>query len=194
MSLNECLDHAFKNRTEIRQAEIGLVIDEINLKLARKDVLPGITVESSCNADIDRLINKDGWDESTNWGIGLKLNIPIFDAGKAKRGVTKAEINMANSRTNIEQLRKDIASSISRAYLTVNSQKKMVETAEKQVAQAKESRDAAQGKYEAGVATMLEVIDARASLNMANTNYIKAIYDYQIAVFSLKKVIGGQML
>jgi len=194
MTLDECLAHALKERPEIRKAEISLLINEIDLKLAQKERWPGIALEGSYNIDIDQLINKYDWNKASGWEIVIKASFPIFDADKSKRGVTKANINLANTRTNLDQLKKDIALEVKKAYLTLKSQQKMIETTKRQVAQAQESFDAAQGRYKSGVATMLEVTDAQVSLNNARINLVRAIYDYQIAIFTLKKLIGGPML
>ncbi|MEK7813418.1 MAG: TolC family protein, partial [Candidatus Desantisbacteria bacterium] len=160
----------------------------------RKEILPDITMQGNCNMDADQLINKHNWNESTSWEISIKTSLPIFDVGKAKRGVIKADINLANTRTNVDQLKKEIALEVKKAYLTVMSQKKMIETTEKQVAQAKESFESAQGRYKSGITPMYEVTDAQTSLNNARTSYVKAVYDYQIAIFSLKKAIGENLL
>ncbi|MBU1598574.1 TolC family protein [bacterium] len=193
MTIDECRDYALKNRPEIKKAEINLQIDKINLKLAQKEVWPSIALEGSYNTDVGKLINKYGWNKSSGWEIGIKASLPIFDAGRAKRGVIKANIDLANTKTNADQLKKEIALEVKKAYLTLKSQKKMIETTEKQLSQAKESFDAAQGRYSSGVAPIYEVTDAQASLNNARTNYVRAIYDYQIAIFTLKKVIGGEI-
>ncbi|MFH1098163.1 MAG: TolC family protein [Candidatus Desantisbacteria bacterium] len=194
LTIDECLAYALKNRPEIKKAEISLKIDEINLKLAQKEVLPIITMAGNYNTNVDQFINERDWNKASTWGIDIKVGFPIFDADKAKRGVTKATINMENIKTNNSQLEKDITLEVSRLYLTLKSQQKMIETAKKQVVQAKESFDAAQGRYSSGVAPIIEVIDAQSSLNNASTNFVKAIYDYQMAIFSLKKAIGGQIL
>lgn len=192
MTIDECQGYALANRPEIKKASLSLLINEIDLKLARKEVLPSITLGSSYNIEVDQLIDKHDWAESAGWEIGIKISLPIFDANKLKRGVTKADINLANTRTNADQLKKEIVLGVKKAYLTAKSQKKVIETIEKQVAQAKESFDAAQGRYKSGVATSYEVVDAGASLNNARTNYVRATYDYQIAIFNLKKAMGKE--
>jgi len=160
MTIDECQNYALKNRPEISKAEISLKTDEINLRLAQKEVCPSITLGGKYNTDVDQLINKHDWTESTGWEIAITASIPIFDAGKSKRVVTKADINMENTMTNTDQLKKEITLEVKKAYLTAKSQKKMIEAAEKQVAQAKESFDAAQGRYKSGVASIIELIDA----------------------------------
>lgn len=191
---DECLTYALKNRPEIRKAEINLQIDEISLKLAQKEILPSLYLEGGYNTDVDQLIDKHDWNESTGWEIGLKMSLPIFDAGKAKRGVTKANINLANTKTDADQLKKEIVLGVKKAYLTLKSQEKMIEIAKRQVVQAQESCDTAQGRYKSGVAPIIEVIDAQASLNQAKVNLIKAVYDYNIVIFTLKKTIGGEIV
>ena len=193
MTIDECLAYALKNRPEIKGAEINLQINEISLKLAQKEIWPSIALEGNYNTDVTQFINKNDWGKASGWEMGIKASFPLFDAGKAKRVVTKAKINLANIRTNADQLKKEIALEMKKAYLTAKSQKKVIETTEKQVSQAKESFDAAQGRYKSGVAPIYEVVDTQASLNNAQTNYVRAVYDYQMAIFNLKKAKGGEI-
>ncbi len=194
MTIDECLDYALANRPEIKKAEISLQIDEIELGLARKEVYPGITLEGNYNINVSKLIDKNDWEESSGWEIGIKISFPIFDAGKDKRGVTKAKLNLANTKTKANQLAKDITLEVKKAYLTLKSQEMMIATSKRQMIQAQESFDAAKGRYKEGVAPITEIIDAQASFNSAKAALIKAIYDYNVAIFTLKKAIGGQMI
>ena len=45
-------------------------------------------------------------------------------------------------------------------------------------------------KYETGLSTSLELLDYQVALTKSKTNYIEAIYDYNINVASLKKATG----
>lgn len=100
ITLDECLSQALQARPEIRKAEINLQIDEIDLKLARKEVWPEIKLEGNYHIDVDQLIDKNDWKKSAGWEIDFKISLPIFDAGKAKRGATKAMLELENTMTN----------------------------------------------------------------------------------------------
>jgi outer membrane protein TolC len=58
------------------------------------------------------------------------------------------------------------------------------------VAKAEEDFAIAQVRYNAGVGTNLDVIDAQLALATAKTNYIQALYDYNTGKAKLDKAMG----
>ena len=55
---------------------------------------------------------------------------------------------------------------------------------------AQESLNIVKERYNLGMATNLEVFDTEMSLLQANTNYLQALYDYNLSKAKLKKSIG----
>lgn len=55
---------------------------------------------------------------------------------------------------------------------------------------ARESLDLAEGRYEAGVGLSLEVTDAQVAAAKSETDYVQALYDYQLAAARLAKAMG----
>ncbi len=45
-------------------------------------------------------------------------------------------------------------------------------------------------RYNAGVGTNLDVLDAQVALTQAKTNYVQALYDYNTSKAKLEKAIG----
>ena len=56
---------------------------------------------------------------------------------------------------------------------------------------ARENLDLAEGRYQAGVGTMLEVTDARVSWIQSENDYIQSFYDYRIARYGLERTWAG---
>ena len=55
---------------------------------------------------------------------------------------------------------------------------------------AKENLDLADGRYQVGVGSIIEVTDAQTLYTDAQTTYIRALYDYKIADAQFVRAIG----
>ena len=58
------------------------------------------------------------------------------------------------------------------------------------VGQAERAMEIAEVRYESGISTLLEVMDAQLALKTAKTAYLKAVYDQRTAVFALERALG----
>ncbi|MBS9781528.1 MAG: efflux transporter outer membrane subunit [Gammaproteobacteria bacterium] len=79
------------NRPDIRQAEYQLKSANANIGVARARLFPSISLTANtgyASGELNNLIS----DSTRLWSIGPALNLPIFDMGKRKAGVTISEI------------------------------------------------------------------------------------------------------
>ena len=67
---------------------------------------------------------------------------------------------------------------------------KRIDTSSVAVTKAEEDFKIAQVRYNAGVGTNLDVIDAELALAQAKTNYIQALYDYNTGKAKVEKAMG----
>jgi len=61
---------------------------------------------------------------------------------------------------------------------------------EESVAAAQEDLNIVKEKYNLGAATIIEVLDAEVSFKQAQVNQVQALFDYNLAVSRLEKVMG----
>ena len=67
---------------------------------------------------------------------------------------------------------------------------KRISTTQVAVAQAEEDYHIAVVRYQAGVGTNIDVMDAQVALTEAKTNYVKALYDYNTSKAALNTSMG----
>jgi outer membrane protein TolC len=65
-----------------------------------------------------------------------------------------------------------------------------VSVAERGVTLAKEQLTQAQDRFQAGVASNIDVVQAQGSLASATENYIASLYDHNVAKASMARAIG----
>ncbi|RKY65976.1 MAG: hypothetical protein DRQ02_09515 [Candidatus Latescibacterota bacterium] len=193
-SFEECLREALRNRAEIAQARAGLEVQRYNLKLAKLETWPAISLSGSYNIYADRLLGSPvdrSWRRNTDWVFGIGLRFPIFDGGVRRRAVREAEVSLKESELDYLNMERAIRLEVRTAYLNLKTASERVKLSEKQVESARESYEAALGRYEVGVAPITEVIDAQVALSDGKMNHTRAVYDYLYAKAVLDKSIGG---
>ena len=123
--------------------------------------------------------------------IGATLNVPIFDGLQKNYKVEQAKINLLKSKNSLDQVQKSInleannaTTSYTNALATLKYQKKNIELAERVYQTTKI-------KYDQGVGSNLEVINAQASYREALVNYYAAIYDALVSKTDLDKALGN---
>lgn len=75
-------------------------------------------------------------------------------------------------------------------YLSMNEAAKRIETSKVSVDQAEENLTIERAKYEVGVGTNLDLLDAILSLDSAKKDYFQAFYDYHTNKAELEKEMG----
>ena len=114
----------------------------------------------------------------------------LFDGGATNAKVKEARDAVAIADETALQTRESIQMEVREDYLNIISAREKVSTTQTSVAEAQEAYQIAVVRYKAGVGTNLDVLDAQLNLNTAQTNYITALYDYNIGLATLEKAMG----
>ena len=191
--LEGCLREALRNRPEIAQAKASVEIRRYDLKLAKLEIWPVLSISGSYNIYVDKFLGSSvyrSWRGNTDWALGVGLRFPIFDGGVRRRAVHEAEVSLKESELNYLNMEREIRLEVRTAYINLRTAAERVKLSEKQVEGARESYEVALGRYELGVAPITEVIDAQVAFSRARVNYTRAIYDYLSAEAALDKAMG----
>jgi outer membrane protein len=124
------------------------------------------------------------------WQAQLSLNIPIFDGFRTTNRVEETLHNYYNIRAQEEERRQQIALEVEQSYLRVVETQERITATESAAKAAKENLDLAQGRYQVGVGSIIEVTDAETLYADAQTNYVRTLYDYRIADAQLARAMG----
>jgi outer membrane protein TolC len=121
---------------------------------------------------------------------GLALRVPIFDGGRrdARRGESQSLYEQERLRS--ADLRQQIELELRLALDGLHSSADQFKVAEEGLAQAKDELDRARRRYEAGMASSLEVTDAQTRLARARDNQIAALDLYNRARIDLGQATG----
>jgi outer membrane protein len=125
----------------------------------------------------------------TYW-IGLSLNIPIWNGGQTAARVKRAKVELEKARIRIEKTKEAIFTELQNIYLRLEEAKARIDAGEKNVETAEKAFQIAESSARNGLATQLELKDARLLYDQAKVNYYSAIYDYLAAYFDWELATG----
>lgn len=186
ITLDQALAAANANRWEIAQAQYAYLAAKEQLKSAKAGYMPSVSVSGGYNwSDTDF----PGFDNE-GWNVKGGLSWSLWDGGATSAKVKSAEATVQSAEETLAQAKEKIALEVRQDYLNISAAKEKIRATEAAVAEAEEAYKIATVRYKSGVGINLDVLDAQLSLNTARTNYITALYDYNVGLATLEKAIG----
>jgi len=122
--------------------------------------------------------------------IALVASWSLFNGGQVEGEIYTADAKLKQAEKNVESLQQQMNLEVKRAYLLLEAAKAQVAAAQKEVAQAQEAHRIATLRYEEGVGTSVEILDAEANLEGAKTRLNQAVYGLNLAVAELELAVG----
>jgi outer membrane protein len=215
INLEAAVTRALAERTDLQQSKNNLRISDINLRnqvdLTRPqlnltanyglaglggpflqrtgavDPITGGQVSSIIPSGyLDALRNITGFDAPT-WTVGLTFAYPL-GVSSQEANVARSRLSLDQSRANLKALELQIATDVTNAALTVQSSLETVQASAVARELSEKRLEAAQSKFEVGMATNYEVVqaqrdfvDARNNELRANLNYRKALVNFDVS-------------
>lgn len=126
------------------------------------------------------------------WSIGGTFSIPIFNGFNRKTSISNARVGLKYAKEGLDQQEKSVLAGVKFAHLAVKLAAETRDLAQQTEASAQEDFNLAQEKYNLGAATILDLLDAQASLTKAQNDNVNAQFDYYVAVAALDLTTGNR--
>jgi outer membrane protein len=123
-------------------------------------------------------------------GVALNIDIPIFNGHlfSARREAARYKLNEADQRLRDAQER--IARDVRAAWANATNAFQRLAVTAQFLQQASLAVDLAKGRYDNGLATIVELTQGQLSVTQAQIENLSAIYDYQIQNAALQYSVG----
>ncbi|WP_298904844.1 TolC family protein [uncultured Nostoc sp.] len=185
-TLQETIVQAFQNRPELPQYLAQRNISEQRRRQALSQLGPQISLVGTYNV-LDRY--NDGVSITDGYSAGLEGNVSLFDAGVAKARADQSRANIGIAESQFAGQRDQIRFDVEQYYSQLQSNLDNVQTSSVALNQAREAVNLARLRFQAGVGTQTEVIDAENDLTRAEGNRVAAILDYNRALANLQRSV-----
>jgi outer membrane protein TolC len=200
LSLEESIVMAFRNRAELEQLLVQRAVSEQQRRSIVAGRKPQLSVFGNYNvlgSDPDQgdYFASRGWADGYSFGARLTWN--FFDGGAAQARAKQREFDGAIAEARFAQQRNQVRREVEQAYFELESSFASIETAETGVIQAREALRLARLRFQAGVGTQTDVIQAETDLTRSERNRLLAIIGYNRALSSLQRAVtnipGGDL-
>ena len=202
---------ARSRRPDLKQAEIGIELEKIQLAVVKSEYIPTINAFANFNVlgnipdSRQTFSSVDGdpfqftssqlgyfddayWDRSTSVGFSLTWN--IFNGLATHRRVQQRKIAIQQAENDLEFLTRSIRVEIDQSLRSLRAAHRRMQTQEKNLANATLNFEYAETRLREGVATPLEVREASDQLDQTQLNFLQAVHDVLVAQSTYEAAIG----
>jgi outer membrane protein len=130
---------------------------------------------------------------NANWSLTVGLGINLFSGGSTKAEVQKLEYQKLKLLEEKNNLIDGIKLELQKSLLDSRSAREKIAVTKDAVQQAEENLRINRSRYEDGVGTATDVLDAVTLLTVAETNYYRSIYDLSRAEAAVLYSMGIEL-
>lgn len=189
------LDNSFtyENRNEIRLLNSTVKLQDYDVRRYKLSYAP--TVSAFYNFQRTGQRNSQGNDNSpwfwysTNL-IGLNVSVPIFDGFQKKNKILQSKFALEKTQNILEDTKKGIDLEINVAKTTLTNALVAMDEQEQNMELAEKVFNTVSVKYQQGVGSSFETIQADTDLQQSQSNYFRALYEAILAKIKYEKALG----
>jgi len=180
----------YKTRIEYKLVNTQKELNLLDMKRNQFGYFPSLVGFGSLSRNTinDQIDFFGKWYYTGLWG--LKLNVPIFDGFQKDARIQQTKLNDLKIQNSMFTLENGINLQVRQASLMYQNNYEALEIQKRNLNLAKEIAHVTTIKYQQGVGTNLELVNAEADLKTAEINYFSALYDLSVAQIDLQKAKG----
>jgi outer membrane protein TolC len=190
------LESDFNQRIEYSQLETNKKLTELDLKNNQVQYLPNLDLIFSWGMnsgpkepnELIKFGKRDIW--SDYMLVGIKMHMPIFDGLLKAKKIQQNKIQLNQIMYQRSMLENSINLEVEQSRKNLVSSLESLENQKENMTLAEEVYNHSKIKYQEGVGSNLEVIDADNAFKDAQSNYFSALYDALISHVEYQKALG----
>mgnify|MGYP003590103356 FL=1 len=194
LTFEKCLEIAFKNNLNIKNAEISEEIANYQHKGTIAKLLPTVSGSFSNNYSWGR-----GIDPSTNTFVnqefksysgGLNSGINLFSGFQNINSIKLAKQELESNKTTIQKIKNEIIIEIATKYTNIIYLKEIIKSNEQQITSTQKQLELNQSKFELGYIPESDIFKIKSQLANEQLTLINNINQLSINELDLKQLIN----
>lgn len=202
LSLADSVVLAYKNRVELDNQLVQREIADFQREAALGAIKPRVGLFAQVGVDDTLTYNRTGNtnplangsslqnNTGVDYSFGLNLRWNFYDGGAARASARQREVDKAIAEQRFADARDGIRLQVEEAYYDLGSNLKNISTARKGIDQASDALRLARLRFQAGVGTQTDVVNAERDLTRAEGNLVTAIVNYNRALVQMQRAVG----
>lgn len=183
--LDEMVAFSYQKRPDYLKVNTLKELAMKGISLAKTDFLPLVSLFGQYKRS-----GEDFFPDDDDVIVGGRVELPIFEGGIRWVRLSRARSDLAISKAQETDLKRQIKVEVVDAQLHLEDLKATLKAIDKQIEHARENLRIVQLRYQEGEATNLDALDANLLLVKARTDFSTLNYDIIKARFAILKAIG----
>ena len=177
---------ALEDRPEIQALQKSIEAAQQQVRGAKGQYLPrvGLRAEYS-NTDNGGMAMNDGWT------ISVGAEYDIYAGGKRKYDVLEARSQVTSLEHQLSDLKRLVELDVTQAHISIQDAMAKMESERGTVTLAQEGLRLAELRFQEGVGTQSEILDAELALTNAQSSLFRALREFAVANASLERAMGN---
>ncbi len=186
VSSEEALEKAYGNRPDLKALMAQKDSAAMATERAKSEYWPSLSGSAGYSAQ------GSSYPLSQGWNAGVVMTMNVFEGLVTKNRVDESKAKTLSVEAQISAKKLDILLEVKQAYLNLIKARESILNTEVQIRQATENLEITNLRYNAALATPVDVTDAVVSFSNAKLANVTALYNYKLAQANMEKAVGSK--
>lgn len=191
-TLAECIRHAQDNNITLKQQDLQVKQQEIQLETTKGSRLPQVSGSTSENFSFGRGLTADNTYSNTNTtstGISLGTAVPVFQGFRIRNSIKEGELNLQATTAELEKAREDMSVSVAQAYVQILYNMELLDVALNQVGIDSLQVERLSAMLENGKASPAQLAQQKAALGQSRLSATQARNNMNLSLLDLSQLL-----
>lgn len=183
--LNTEIQRALTQRADLQALDAQMQAARQALSAARSERLPSVTLGGYYG-----VLGPNPDHTHGVFAVTGSINIPVFEGGRITADVQQAETTLHQRQAELADARANVEQDVRTALIELETALGQVRVAESNRRFANETLAQSRDRFNAGVATTVEVVQAQEQVASAETDYTSSLFSFNLAKVALARAAG----
>ena len=179
-----------KNNPDLRAALAAFQVAKYEVSAAWGGLLPALNLDYFYGLDSNKFAIRTNGVRNLGYSTVATLQIPIFSWGADRSKLKQAELRRDQAHVELTFAQRQLLSHLRQFYSEAQTSRQEMESLASSAELAADSMRLTTLRYQAGEATVLEVVDAQNTLTLARNAYDDGQARFRVAVANLQTLTG----
>jgi outer membrane protein TolC len=198
-ALQEINAMAERENPDLRAANSAVRAAKLDVDIARQAYLPTLTADLAYGIEANAFALRStvaadplkGPQNNLGYFLTVSLNVPVWDWGVRASKVRQAGLKKEQATVDLSFTQKTLMRNLQGFYLEAQAAREQSDLLRASVDLAAESLRLNLLRYEAGEASILDLVDAQTTLLQSRTAYVDGLVRYRLALTNLQTLTGA---
>ncbi len=191
LAIDSLVAAALVQRPDLKLSRDAEASAEVRTRIASLSDRPQLSLALTAGAKNGYVPNLN--EIKPNFTAGMSLQLPVYNGDRTHSQVKVAQTEVTVARSHTASLVRSVTTDVERAAASLRASREKIQTADLQVRQATQALDLARTRYQAGVVTNLDVLDAETLLAQAKLVKLRAHYELVRGSYRLEQAVGDKI-